>query len=42
MTDNLVTSVSTSVNVEGGTTIEGVVLASAKVDLEYKPQKAGG
>lgn len=42
MTDILVTSVSTSVNAEGGTTIEGVVLAFAKVDLEYKPQKADG
>jgi type VI secretion system secreted protein Hcp len=37
-----VTSVSTSVSAEGGTTIESVVLAFAKVDLEYKPQKPDG
>jgi len=42
MTDLLVTSVSTSVSAEGGTTIESVVLAFAKVDLEYKPQKPDG
>jgi type VI secretion system secreted protein Hcp len=42
MTDILVTSVSTSVSAEGGTTIESVVLALAKVDLEYKPQKPDG
>jgi type VI secretion system secreted protein Hcp len=42
MTDILVTSVSTSVSAEGGTTIESVVLAFAKVDLEYKPQKPDG
>ena len=42
MTDVLVTSVSTSVSAEGGATIEGVVLAFAKVDLEYKPQKPDG
>ena len=42
MTDILVTSVSTSVSAEGGTTIETVVLAFAKVDLEYKPQKPDG
>ena len=42
MTDILVTSVSTSVSAEGDATIEGVVLAFAKVDLEYKPQKPDG
>lgn len=42
MTDLLVTSVSTSVSAEGDTTIESVVLAFAKVDLEYKPQKPDG
>jgi type VI secretion system secreted protein Hcp len=42
MTDVLVTSVSTSVSVEGEATIEGVALAFAKVDLEYKPQKPDG
>ena len=42
MTDVLVTSVTTSVSAEGGATIEGVALAFAKVDLEYKPQKADG
>ena len=42
MTDIVVTSVSTSVSAEGGTTIESVVLAFAKVDLEYKPQKPDG
>ena len=42
MTDLLVTSVSTSVSAEGDTTIESVGLAFAKVDLEYKPQKADG
>ena len=42
MTDILVTSVSTSVGAEGGTTIESVVLAFAKVDLEYKQQKPDG
>jgi type VI secretion system secreted protein Hcp len=42
MTDVLVTSVSTSVSAEGDTTIEGVALALAKVDLEYKPQKSDG
>ena len=42
MTDILVSSVSTSVSAEGGSTIEGVVLAFAKVDLEYKPQKPDG
>ena len=42
MTDMLVTSVSTSVSAEGDATIEGVVLAFAKVDLEYRPQKPDG
>lgn len=42
MTDVLVTSVSTSVSVEGDATMESVGLAFAKVDLEYKPQKADG
>ena len=42
MTDVLVTSVSTSVGAEENTTMEGVALAFAKVDLEYKPQKPGG
>ena len=42
MTDVLVTSVSTSVIAEGDSTMEGISLAFAKVDLEYKPQKADG
>lgn len=42
MTDILVTSVSTNVSAEGGPNIESVVLAFAKVDLEYKPQKPDG
>ena len=42
MTDVLVTSVSTSVSVEGDATIESVALVFAKVDLEYKPQKPDG
>ena len=42
MTDVLVTSVSTMVSAEGDTTIESVLLAFAKVDLEYKPQKPNG
>jgi type VI secretion system secreted protein Hcp len=41
MNDVLVTSVSTSVSVEGDT-VENVALACAKVDLEYRPQKADG
>ena len=41
MTDVLVTSVSLSVGAEGDT-VEGVALAFAKVDLEYKPQKPDG
>ena len=42
MSDVVVTSVSTSVSAEGVATSEGVTLAFAKVDLEYKPQKADG
>jgi type VI secretion system secreted protein Hcp len=42
MTDVVVSSVSTSVGAEDGSTSEVVVLAFAKVDLEYKPQKADG
>ena len=42
MTDLLVTSVSTSVSAEGDATMESVGLSFAKVDLEYKPQKADG
>ena len=42
MMDVLVTSVSTSVSVEGDGAVEGVALAFAKVDLEYKPQKQDG
>jgi type VI secretion system secreted protein Hcp len=42
LTDVMVTTVSTSVVAEGDATIEAVTLAFAKVDLEYKPQKADG
>jgi type VI secretion system secreted protein Hcp len=42
MTDVLVTSISTTVSAEGDVTVESVVLAFAKVDLEYKPQKPDG
>lgn len=42
LTDLLVTSVSTSVSAEGDATMESVGLSFAKVDLEYKPQKADG
>ncbi len=42
MTDVLVTSVSTSFSAEGDAAAEGVALAFAKVDLEYKPQKPDG
>jgi len=42
MTDVLVTSVAMSVSAEGDATMEGVALAFAKVDLEYKPQKPDG
>jgi type VI secretion system secreted protein Hcp len=41
MTDIVVTSVSTSGG-EGGSTMEAVSLAFAKVDLEYTPQKPDG
>jgi type VI secretion system secreted protein Hcp len=42
MSDVLVTSLSLSVDAEPGGTAEVVVLAFAKVDLEYKPQKPDG
>lgn len=42
MTDVHVTSVSTTVSVEGDAAVEGVALAFARVDLEYKPQKPDG
>ena len=42
MNDVLVTSVSTSVGSDGDATVESVGLSFAKVDLEYKPQKADG
>lgn len=42
LTDLLVTSVSTSVSAEGDATMESVGMSFAKVDLEYKPQKADG
>jgi type VI secretion system secreted protein Hcp len=42
MTDVTVASVSTSASAEGDSTIESVVLAFAKVDLEYKPLKPDG
>ena len=42
MTDLIVTSVSTSVSAEGDATMESVGMSFAKVDLEYKPQKADG
>ena len=42
MTDVIVTSVSTSVSAEGDAALEGVMLAFAKVDLEYRPQKPDG
>ena len=42
MNDVLVTSVSTSVGSDGDSTLESVGLSFAKVDLEYKPQKADG
>ncbi len=42
MTDVLVTSVSTSVSAEADGGVEEVVLAFAKVDLEYKPQRPDG
>lgn len=42
MQDVLVTEVSTSVGSDGDGTFESVGLSFAKVDLEYKPQKADG
>jgi type VI secretion system secreted protein Hcp len=42
LADVLVTGISTSVGVEGDATVESVMLAFAKVDLEYKPQKPDG
>jgi type VI secretion system secreted protein Hcp len=42
MTDVLVVSVSNGGSVEGEATSETVALAFAKVDVEYKPQKADG
>jgi type VI secretion system secreted protein Hcp len=42
MTDVLVVSVSNGGSVEGEATTETVALAFAKVDVEYKPQKADG
>ncbi|GAA4119784.1 type VI secretion system receptor/chaperone Hcp [Knoellia locipacati] len=42
LTDALVSSVSTNVDAEAGTTIEVVVLEFGKVDIEYRPQKPDG
>jgi type VI secretion system secreted protein Hcp len=42
MTDVIITSVSTGAHGDGGGTSEQISLAFAKVDLEYKPQKADG
>jgi type VI secretion system secreted protein Hcp len=42
MNDIIVTSVSPSGSNDGGATAESVSLQCAKVDLEYKPQKADG
>jgi type VI secretion system secreted protein Hcp len=42
MSGVVVTSVSASGSADGGAPFEGVTLAFAKVDLEYKPQKADG
>ena len=42
MTDVRITSVTMSASAEADTTLEEVVLAFAKVDLEYTPQKADG
>jgi type VI secretion system secreted protein Hcp len=41
MTDVIVTSVAPSMD-GGAASIEGVALQFAKVDLEYRPQKADG
>lgn len=42
MTDVLVTSVFQNAEAEGAVTAESVVLAFAKVDVEYKPQRPDG
>ena len=42
MSDVMVTRVETSVSADGDATLESVGLTFAKVDLEYKPQKADG
>src|SRR5262249_5493182 len=42
MTDVIITSVTTGAHGDGGGTSEQVSLAFAKVNLEYKPQKADG
>lgn len=42
LTEAFVTSVSTSVDAQTGTTSEVVELEFGKVDLEYRPQKADG
>jgi type VI secretion system secreted protein Hcp len=41
MTDVIVTSVAPSMD-SGAVSLEGVALQFARVDLEYKPQKADG
>ncbi|HET9345920.1 MAG TPA: type VI secretion system tube protein Hcp [Candidatus Limnocylindrales bacterium] len=42
MSDVLITGVAMSVAVDGPTSAENVTLQFAKVDLEYRPQKADG
>lgn len=42
MNDIIITSVSPSVSGDNGGTFEAVALQFAKVDLEYKPPRAGG
>ena len=42
MNDIIITSVIRAVPVRGAATAENVALQFAKVDLEYKPQKADG
>ena len=42
LSDVLITSVAMSVSVDDPTTAESVSLQAAKVDLEYKSQKADG
>jgi type VI secretion system secreted protein Hcp len=42
MNDILITGVMPSVTGDGGGTAESVAMQFAKVDLEYKPQKADG